>query len=107
MTVESDRRSRRHFVTDVGRLASAAALTACMTPQPAQALARPSAQPTTSAGGWDLSWVDRLANTNDRAIFDSPTIGDGFVLDLAGRYLDNCDAVYGAVFGILLSGGQS
>ena len=95
MTAESDRSSRRDFVTDVGRLASVAALTACMNPQRAQARTRPNALPATSAGEWDLSWVDRVANTNDRAVFDSPTIADGFVLDLAGRYLDNCDAVYG------------
>src|SRR5207244_4130169 len=32
----------------------------------------------------------------DRAVVDSTSLGDGFVMQLATRYLDNCDAAYGA-----------
>lgn len=102
MTAEPDRSSRRDFVTDVGRLASAVALTACVNPRPnplpGQVLARPGTHASTSAGEWDLSWIDRLATATDRAVFDWPGMDDpedSIVLDYAGRYLDNCEAAYG------------
>jgi hypothetical protein len=99
MDAEFDRSSRRDFVMDVGRLASAVALTACATPGASHALAPPSARPSASAGDWDLSWVDRLTTATDRAVFDWPTIGDPsdpIVLEIAERYLDNCKAAYGS-----------
>jgi len=99
MPPDFDRSSRRDFVTDVGRLASAAALAGCVIPRSALALASPSGQSSTPAGDWDLSWIDRLATATDRAVFDWPTIGDPvdpIVLEIAARYLDNCDAAYGA-----------
>ncbi|MBL0171254.1 MAG: hypothetical protein IPP90_11075 [Gemmatimonadaceae bacterium] len=52
--------------------------------------------PTVSESGeWDLSWVKRVENTRDRAVIDSAGIADGFCLQIATRYLDNCNAVYG------------
>jgi hypothetical protein len=93
----SDLSSRRDFVTDVGRLASAVALTACAaTPLVHGQAGRPA--PATSAGNWDMSWVNRLSTATDRAVFDWPSIGDPsdpIVLELADRYLENCDSVYG------------
>jgi hypothetical protein len=44
---------------------------------------------------WDLSWINKLANTSDRAVVDTTSISDGFSLQIATRYLDNCDAAYG------------
>jgi hypothetical protein len=98
MTTGCDNTSRRDFVTDVGRLASVAALTACLAPRSAQALASAGTRPTTSPGDWDLSWLDRLATATDRAVFDWPSLGDPtdpIVMEIAARYLDNCDAAYG------------
>ena len=102
MTAESDRSSRRDFVTNVGRLASAAALTACAASRPAQVLAAPApgaaSGSAASSGDWDPSWVDRLATATDRAVFDWPSVGDPadpIVLEIAARYLDNCAAAYG------------
>ncbi|HET9012006.1 MAG TPA: hypothetical protein VFN38_09350 [Gemmatimonadaceae bacterium] len=98
MTTDPDRRSRRDFVLDVGRLATAVAVTASVTPHTAQASVRSASVPR-SAGDWDLSWIDRLAGATDRAVFDWPDVGDPSdptVLEIAERYLDGCTAVYGS-----------
>jgi hypothetical protein len=98
MSTDSDRSSRRDFVADVGRRASVVALAACATPRVAHALDAASAEPS-AAGDWDLSWIDRLSGMTDGAVFDWPTLGDpgdAIVLQIAERYLDNCDAAYGA-----------
>jgi hypothetical protein len=96
---KGDGSSRRAFVTDVGRIASAVALTVCMRPRTSQALAVVSGESMPSAGDWDLAWLDRLATATDRAVFDWPSLGDPadpIVLQIAERYLDNCEAAYGA-----------
>lgn len=98
MTGEPDRSSRRGFVADVGRLASVAALTACANTRPAQLHVQFSSHAAGPSGKWDLSWVERLGSTTDRAVFDWPNItdpADPIVLEVADRYLDNCEAVYG------------
>lgn len=74
MTGPDERRSRRAFVSDAGRLASAAALTACVPPRTATATTVPAAQKP--SGQWDLSWVDRIGTATDRAVFDWPSVGD-------------------------------
>jgi hypothetical protein len=89
--------SRRDFMTNVGRLASAAALTACVSPASAHSGPTQTPGPSTATGEWDLSWLDRLTSATDRAVFDWPSAGDPadpIVLELAERYLDNCAAVY-------------
>jgi hypothetical protein len=99
MDNESDRGSRRDFVMDVGRMASAAALAACVTPIASQALALPGAHSSSSGEEWDLSWVDRITSATDRAVFDWPGLGDPadpIIVELADRYLDNCKAAYGS-----------
>lgn len=86
--------SRRHFISDVGRLASTAALTACLPPA---ATSSSAAVPGGSAEEWDLSWIERIERATDRAVFDWPTLGDpadSIVLQIAERYLDNCNTVY-------------
>src|SRR5262245_58808385 len=88
--------SRRDFMTNVGRLASAAALTACAPSASAHGSSQ-SPVPSTPAGEWDLSWLDRLRAATDRAVFDWPSSGDPadpIVLELAERYLDNCAVAY-------------
>jgi hypothetical protein len=92
-----DTHSRRRFVEQAGKLASLALIppaawvawegagTATETPA--------SLQPT----AWDLSWIARLTDATDRAVFDWPTLGDPAdpsTLQFAGRYLDNCRDVY-------------
>jgi len=97
MTDHTDRSSRRKFMTNVGRLASTAALTACAHPTSTQAAVPQSHAPSTPSGDWDLSWLDRLATATDRAVFDWPSVGDPadpIILELAERYLDNCAAAY-------------
>jgi hypothetical protein len=99
MTAELDRSSRRDFVADVGRLASAVAITGCMTPQQSRVARTPNAAAAPPGGDWDLSWLDRVATASDRAIFDWPSLGDpadAIIVQLAERYLDNCAAVYRA-----------
>ncbi len=48
---------------------------------------------------WDLSWIEKLRSATDRALFDWPTLGDPadpIILELAERYLDNCQSAYRA-----------
>jgi hypothetical protein len=96
MTDGENRKSRREFVTKAGRLASAVSLTTLMTP--VDVFATPAPLPvSTPAGDWDLSWVARLATATDRAVFDWPGLGDPadpIVLEIAARYLDNCESAY-------------
>lgn len=97
MTRDPDGPNRRAFVRDLSSLALGA-------PLGLAAAQRSSVEPPTGEvrrvdPTWDLSWVGRLAAATDRAIFDWPTMGDPadpIILQLAGRYLDNCTAVYGA-----------
>ncbi len=96
MTSESDRRSRRAFMTDIGWLASAAAVTACVN-SPQQSLARPRGRPSEPGDEWDMSWIDQLVTATDRAVFDWPSLGDAsdpIVMEIAARYLDNCETAY-------------
>src|SRR5262245_24715537 len=93
MTVPFQPASRRHFMAHIARLASAVGLASCARPQGGNAL--PSSPSATPAGTWDLSWVDRITSTPDSAVFDIPDFQDGLMLDMATRYLDNCDAAYG------------
>ena len=83
-------------MTNVGRLASVAAITACA-PTSAHGGTTQAPAPATPAGEWDLSWLDKLTTATDRAVFDWPSSGDPadpIVLELAERYLDNCAVAY-------------
>ena len=77
---------RRQFL---GALGSASALL----------LADPSllhaAEDAAPAPEWNLSWVDRVRRAKHRAVFDAPT--KNIVLDLATRYLDNVQTVFGTL----------
>lgn len=88
----ADAGSRREFLGRVGSLGVAAALTG-VTPSAVGAHDALAAAP--ADGEWDLSWVKRVEKARDRAVIDSANIADGFCLQIATRYLDNCDAVYG------------
>ena len=97
MTGEENRSSRRAFVMNAGRLASAVSLTTLMTPATAVATPGSLSPVSTAAGEWDLSWLSRLSTATDRAVFDWPSLGDPadpLVLEFAARYLDECEAVY-------------
>jgi hypothetical protein len=97
MTGEENRSSRREFVTKAGRLASAVSLTTLITPAAEFATPASLAPESPEAGEWDLSWLARLATATDRAVFDWPSLGDPadpIVLEIAARYLDNCETAY-------------
>jgi hypothetical protein len=84
-------------MTNAARLASGAALTACVHPGATHAVAAQAPTASTPAGEWDLTWLDRLTTATDRAVFDWPSAGDPadpIVLELAERYLDNCAVAY-------------
>jgi hypothetical protein len=73
-------------------------MAACVTPKSAMALDATAMEPGAVSGEWDLSWIDRLSGMTDGAVFDWPTLSDpadSIVLQIAERYLDNCDAAYG------------
>jgi hypothetical protein len=77
--------SRREFLDRVGAASLIAALPGSL-PVSAAAHVNPS--------DWDLSWVTLLKDASDRAVVDAPGTSD-FPLQLATRFLDNCDAAYG------------
>ncbi len=94
MSLGNDGSSRRGFLSKVGQLGVSAAFIGTAS----GAIATPSgAEPSAvgSSGDWDLSWVRKIESATDSAVFDASQMGDGTTLDLATRYLDNCDAVYG------------
>lgn len=96
MSVDSSiPRSRRGFISGLGQLGLAAAVS----PMAAERLGRltaPSPLPgRTAPGEWDLSWVAKLRDTHDSAVVDTTSVAGGLVFQIATRYLDNCDAVYG------------
>jgi hypothetical protein len=96
MTDGGNRSSRREFVVNAGRFASAVSLTT-MTPAVAFAASAKVSPTVAAAGDWDLSWLATLASASDRAVFDWPSLGDPAdpqVLYYVARYLDNCEAVY-------------
>jgi len=80
--------TRRDFLGRVGQLGVVAAL-------PGATLGTAVAQGAPK-GDWDLSWVKQLEKATDAAVFDTVNLGEGIALQLATRYLDGCDAVYGA-----------
>jgi hypothetical protein len=97
MTDEENRSSRREFMAKAGRLASAVSLTTLLTPAAAYATPATFSPVSSSPGQWDLSWLSRLATATDRAVFDWPSLGDPadpLVLEIAARYLDNCETAY-------------
>lgn len=88
--------TRREFIGHVGQLGMAVAVNGCAT-MPSPRLPTDGASPSPVAQGeWDLSWIARIAAASDRAVFDMPSIADRAMLDMATRYLDNCDSVYGS-----------
>ena len=92
MSIAKDAGSRRRFLTDVGLLASTAAL-AGAAPLNAENIS------TARRENWDLRWIETLRAATDRAVFDWPSLGDPadpIVLELAERYLDNCQSAYRA-----------
>jgi hypothetical protein len=98
MTVASDRTSRRAFLVDAGLVGGATLLTACAGSAQATLPGPRAVEPRPAVGEWDLSWTARVAAASDRAVFDMPGMEDPAspgVPEIAGRYLDNCIAVYG------------
>jgi hypothetical protein len=99
MSIDTDAGSRRRFFTDVGRLASTAALAGCAPPSVVTSTLSGEHVSTAGSADWDLHWIDTLRTATDRAVFDWPTLGDPadpIVLELAERYLDNCRSAYRA-----------
>jgi hypothetical protein len=82
----TDDLSRREFLDRVGVASFIAALPEAVTP---------TASGPVDPGDWDLSWVKLLQGASDRAVVDAPGTSD-FPLQLATRFLDNCDSAYGA-----------
>lgn len=89
------RPSRRAFVSDA--VVAAAAVGAFLTPDVARAASALNDNPAPPTA-WDLSWLRKLNDATDRALFDWPILGnpaDPQHLWFAERYLDGCNAVYG------------
>ncbi len=70
--IEPTHGSRRHFLTDVSRLASTVALASCVPASIGSAQAIGGA----GSGDWDLTWIATLRPATDHTVFDWPSIGD-------------------------------
>jgi hypothetical protein len=86
MSIDEIEQSRRSFLAQIGGagallLGDTAVLSAAVGAAPAPE--------------WNLGWVDRVRRAKHRAVFDAPS--KNIVLDLATRYLDNVQTVYGAL----------
>lgn len=93
--------SRRRFVTQLGRIASLAAVGSIVPSRvagAAEAERGDGRAEDRAPGAWDLSWIARLDGTANRGVFDWSTIEtppEAAPLDYASRYLDGCAAAYG------------
>ncbi len=99
MSNDTDLGSRRTFFADVGRLASTVALASCAQPAVAASTVNVPLASAVVSADWDLHWVDVIRAATDRAVFDWPSLGDPadpIVLEIAERYLDNCQSAYRA-----------
>ena len=47
-------------------------------------------------GDWDMTWLDKLAKTKYKAVFDSTSLADGAAPDLAAGIWSDFGEVYGA-----------
>jgi hypothetical protein len=86
MSTHAHDQTRRRFLETLGGTG------ALLLADPSMLSAAPTASP---APEWNLGWVDRVRRAKHRALFDAP--GKAIVLDLATRYLDNVQTVYGAL----------
>src|SRR4051794_21920746 len=86
MTDEDSHETRRTFLERLGGAGAAAVFVG--------GFAHAAPTPTPYTGEWDVTWVERIRHATHRAVFDAPS--PGVVIDLAARYLDNVQAVYGA-----------
>lgn len=78
MSLPIHQSSRRGFIGHVAGMGAVAAL----------------GMPELSAAEeWNLSWLERVRKARHKALFDAPQ--PGVVLDLATRYYDNLEKVYG------------
>jgi hypothetical protein len=78
MSFPEDNSSRRSFISQVAGIGAVAAF---------------GAAETSAAAEWNMSWVEQVRKAKHRAVFDAPMPGS--VLDLAARYYDNIQKVYG------------
>jgi len=86
MSTQDAEQSRRRFLEQFG------SMSALLLASPSMLTPGMGAAP---APEWNLAWVDRVRRAKHRAVFDAPTKNN--VLDLATRYLDNVQTVYGSL----------
>ncbi len=87
--------NRREFLGQLGVVAAASVTNAPFhTPHDRAARDRPPRE--RAPGDWDMSWVDKLAKSKYKAVFDSPALSDGAAPDLASGIWNDYTEVYGA-----------
>ncbi len=79
---------RRQFLGQLGAAAATLAGSAVVTPLFGERTLE------SSSGGWDTSWVARLATGQYKVAFDTTVIEDGIALDHAAMILDQFHEVY-------------
>lgn len=83
--------NRRSFMTALGSIGGASALTAALPPRP------PGAGSQKPAGPWDLSWLDTLTGTH-KQIFAPGELRGHQPLHVVVNYLDACQEIFGLSF---------
>ena len=90
MSAEDSNPSRRRFLANVaGSTAAIAAVGLGAGDLIAQGA--PAAAPQ---GGWDMSWLDRVANAKHKQVFDAPGMAEGMALTNANVWLNGYKEVY-------------
>ncbi len=90
MSADETNPSRRKFIANVAGSASAlAAVGLSATELFAQGAAAAPPQ-----GGWDMTWLDRVARAKHKQVFDAPAMADGMALTNAAVWLNGYNEVY-------------
>jgi hypothetical protein len=90
MSVDEGHTSRRKFIADVAGSASALAAVGLG----AGDLLAQGTPPSAPQGGWDMSWLDRVARAKHKQVFDAPGIAEGMALNNAVVWLNGYAEVY-------------
>ncbi len=91
MSADESYSSRRRFLAHVA--GSTAAMAAAGLG--ADELMAQGTPPSAPQGGWDMSWLDRVAKAKHKQVFDAPGMAEGMALTNANVWLNGYKEVYG------------
>ena len=90
MSADEMNSSRRKFLANVAGSATALAAVGLSS----TALRAQGAAATAPQGGWDMTWLDKVAKAKHKQVFDAPAMADGMALTNAAVWLNGYSEVY-------------